>query len=121
MADDGLFPQWLRLRGEVPRAAIALQAALVILVIVFSSLKGLLTYLGLTLSLCTALAISTLFILQRRADEKIKVAGYPFTPAFYIFAVLCFTLLSLRRNPMEMLGTVVTVLSGLLVYMLVKR
>ena len=121
MAGDGLFPQWLRFKGEVPRAAIALQAALVIVVIAFSSLKGLLTYLGLTLSLCTALTIGTLFVLQRRAGEKVKVAGYPFTPALYIVAVLCFALLSLRRNPWEMAGTAATVLSGLAVYALMKQ
>ncbi len=121
MADDGLFPQWLRFKGEVPRAAIALQAALVVLVISFSSLKGLLTYLGLTLSLCTALTIGTLFVLQRRAGERVKVAGYPFTPALYIVAVLCFALLSLRRNPWEMAGTAATVLSGLVVYALMKQ
>ena len=79
-----------------------------------------LTYLGLTLSLCTALTISTLFVLQRRAGERVKVAGYPFTPALYIVAVLCFALLSLRRNPMEMLGTAATVLSGLAVYACIR-
>ena len=35
--------------------------------------------------------------------------------------VLGFALLSLRRNPWEMAGTVVTVLSGLVVYLIMKK
>ncbi len=114
MADDGLFPRLFRFTGEVPRAAILLQSALVILVILVSSLKGLLGYLGLTLSLCTALTVSSIFVLRRR--EIVEVTGYPFTPVLYVCAVLVFAALSLKRNPWEMLGTVLTVASGLCAY-----
>lgn len=119
MANDGVFPRMFRFTGEVPRAAILLQSALVILVILVSSLKGLLGYLGLTLSLCTALTVSSIFVVRRK--EALNVTGYPFTPVLYVGAVLVFAALSLKRNPWEMLGAVLTVASGLCAYWLINR
>ncbi|MDX2033504.1 MAG: amino acid permease [Blastocatellia bacterium] len=119
MASDGVFPRVFRFTGEVPRAAILLQSALVILVILVSSLKGLLGYLGLTLSLCTALTVSSIFVVRRK--EAVIVTGYPFTPVLYVGAVLVFAALSLKRNPWEILGTAFTVASGLCAYWLINR
>lgn len=121
MAADGVLPGFFRFQGAVPRAAIFLQAGLVILVIAFSNLKGLLSYLGLTLSLCAALTVASLFVLRRRGEDKFVVTGYPFTPAIYVGATLLFAVLAVRRNPWEIAGTVVTVLSGLPVYFLMRR
>ena len=120
MAADGLLPGFFRFQGAVPRAAIFLQAGLVILVIAFSNLKGLLSYLGFTLSLCAALTVASLFVLRRRG-EKIVATGYPFTPAIYVGATLLFAALAVRRNPWEIMGTAVTILSGLPVYFLMRR
>jgi APA family basic amino acid/polyamine antiporter len=121
MAADGVLPRVFRFQGEVPRAAIYLQAALTILVIAFSNLKGLLTYLGLTLSLSAALTVVSLFVLRRREEKQIVVTGYPFTPALYVGATLLFALLAVRRNPWEVAGTVATIVSGLVVYFLMRR
>ena len=121
MAADGVLPRLFRFQGAVPRAAILLQAALTILVIAFSNLKGLLTYLGFTLSLSAALTVASLFVLRHREGEKVVVTGYPFTPAIYVGATLLFALLAVRRNPWEVAGTVVTVLSGVPVYLLMRR
>lgn len=121
MAADGVLPRFFVFQGEVPRAAIFLQAGLTILVISFSNLKGLLSYLGLTLSLCAALTVASLVVLRRRTGEQVVVTGYPFTPAIYVGATLLFAFLAVRRNPWEVVGTAATVLSGVLVYFLMPR
>jgi fructoselysine transporter len=121
MAEDGVLPRIFRFHGTVPRAAIFLQAALVVLVILFSNLKGLLTYLGFTLSLSTALTVASLFVLRRREGEKVNVTGYPFTPAIYVGATLLFAVLAVRRNPWEVAGSAITVFSGFVVYLFMRR
>ncbi len=120
MADDGIFPRLFQFRGDSPRAAIWLQAVLVVLVIMLSSVKGLLTYLGFTLSLCAALTVASLFVLRRREGKAVVVTGYPFTPALYVGATVLFAALAVKRNPWEVLGAALTILSGLAVYYLSK-
>jgi APA family basic amino acid/polyamine antiporter len=121
MADDGIFPRLFQFRGDSPRAAIWLQAVLVMLVILLSSVKGLLTYLGFTLSLCAALTVTSLFVLRRREGAAVVVTGYPFTPAIYVGATLLFAALAVQRNPWEVLGALLTITSGLAVYYFTRR
>ena len=121
MADDGIFPRLFQFRGESPRSAIWLQAVLVMLVIMLSSVKGLLSYLGFTLSLCAALTVASLFVLRRREGAAVVVTGYPFTPAIYVGATLLFAALAVQRNPWEVFGALLTIVSGLVVYFFSKR
>ncbi len=123
MADDGLFPKALSFRGEIPRVAIAIQALLAMTVIYFfSDLKQLLSFLGFTLSLCSALAVSALFLLRHREGPKaIPVIGYPFTPIIYVAATLVFAALSAQREPWQLVAALVTVLTGCIAFVIFKR
>ncbi len=62
MAHDGFFPRWMRFHGDAPRWAIAAQVALAALFVLVSTLQGLLSYLGLTLSLCAAASAACLLL-----------------------------------------------------------
>ncbi len=123
MANDGLFPKIFSTGDQkIPRAAIALQGVLATIVIWAAMLKELLSYLGFTLSLCSALAVSSLFVLRRREGaERVPVWAYPFPPLIYVGATLVFAALAARRNPWEMLATLITILSGAIVYLIVVR
>jgi APA family basic amino acid/polyamine antiporter len=118
MADDGVFPRFFRFGGAgAPTAAIAAQAVLAVLVISVSDLRGLLSYLGFTLSLSGALTVAALFLVARRAGRRaVSVWGYPFTPAFYVLATLVLAAIAGRRSPMELLTAVVTIVSGSVVF-----
>ena len=117
MADDGVFPAALKFRGQVPTAAILLQAMLAILLVLVSDLRSLLGYLGLTLSLSAALTVSCLFLLRRRhGAAAIPVTGSIVLPGIYVVATLALALLATSRQPMEWLAAGVTVASGLAVY-----
>jgi APA family basic amino acid/polyamine antiporter len=121
MAHDRLFPGMYRYAGPAPRAAIALQAGLAVIVVLVTDLRGLLGYLGFTLSLSAAATVAALFMRRRGERSIAQVPGYPFTPAIFIVATLLFAVLAARRNPWELAAAVVTLASGTLVYAILAR
>ena len=74
MADDGLLPSSLRIRKGAPRQAVAAQVLLAVVFILISSLRGLLSYLGLTLSLCAVCSVGCLFLpsVRRQAFHRMS-------------------------------------------------
>ena len=72
MAADSLFPRprWFRLNdhGAAPAPAVLLQAGLAAAVCLAGTVRGLLDYLGLMLSLSAAAAVACLFLLKRRGE-----------------------------------------------------
>jgi amino acid transporter len=118
MADDGVFPRLFRFGGHgAPTAAIVGQAALAIVVIAVSDLRGLLGYLGFTLSLSAALTVASLFVLARREGrEAVSVPGYPFTPLFYVLVTLLLAGMAGSREPYQLLAAVITIASGSVVF-----
>ena len=118
MADDGVFPRFFRFGGEgAPTAAIVGQAALAILFIIISDLRGLLSYLGFTLSISAALSVASLFVIAKREGrQSVSVWGYPFIPVFYVVVTLVLAAIAGWREPMQLLAAVVTIVSGSAVY-----
>lgn len=123
MADDGVLPGIFRFTGtEAPTAAILGQAALAILLISLSDLRGLLGYLGFTLSISAALSVASLFVLAKREGRQaIAVPGYPFTPLFYVVVTLVLAGIAGARDPLQLLAAVVTIASGSVAYFIVKK
>jgi APA family basic amino acid/polyamine antiporter len=118
MADDGVFPRFFRFGGAgAPTAAILGQAALAIALILLSDLRGLLGYLGFTLSISAALSVASLFVIARREGRRsISVWGFPFTPIFYVAATLILAAIAGRREPLQLLAAIITLVSGSVVY-----
>ena len=118
MADDGVFPAMFRFGGEgAPTAAIMAQALLAIALIALADLRGLLSYLGFTLSVSAALTVGSLFLIARREGRgAVSVWGYPLTPAFYVAATLILAAIAGRRQPIELLTALITIASGSVVY-----
>ncbi len=121
MAEDKVFPALFRFQGDVPRAAIALQAVGGILVVAFSSLKNLLSYLGFTLSLSAALTVFCLFLIPRAESQSVKIPGYPFAPALFVGATVFLASLAVWRNPGELIAMFLTVLSGIILYFILNH
>lgn len=121
MADEGLFPPWLRFTGETPAAAIVLQAALAIAVVWITGLRQLLSYLGFTLGLSTAATVAALFVAVRRDPGRAaSLPGYPWAPVIFVAFTLLFAALAATVDPWEMLAALVTIASGALLYTLVR-
>jgi amino acid transporter len=122
MADDGVFPAALRFRGEAPAAAIAVQAALAIALVLVSDLQSLLGYLGLTLSLSAALTVSCVFVLRRRhGAAAVPVSGSAALPAVYVVATVALAALAAGRQPAEWLAAAGTVVSGAAAWRVLRR
>ncbi|MEO2047436.1 MAG: APC family permease [Pirellulales bacterium] len=117
MADDGLLPSWFQASGTVPRAAILLQTGLSLVVIRFSGLRELLSYLGFTLSVSAALTVTTLFFIRHREGAAaLPVPYYPWPPLLFVGSTLGFAGLAAFLNPRECVAGVGTILFGLVVY-----
>ncbi|MGE0385183.1 MAG: APC family permease [Gammaproteobacteria bacterium] len=113
MAQDGALPAMFRMLGaEPPRAAIALQVVLAALTAGLADLRDLLSYLGLTLSLCLALAVSSLFVRHARFGERPHGRAYPWVPALFVACTLLFAVLSAARQPEQIVGLAATVAVG---------
>ena len=77
MARDGVMPRYLKSVGGVPRAAIAMQAALSIVVVWLAQLQEIIGYLGMTLSACSALAVAALWRLHASPESRDAVRRMP--------------------------------------------
>lgn len=122
MADDGLMPRALRLKGETPMLSVLMQSALAIVVVWIAGLRELLSYLGFTLALCTAATVATLFVVARRQPGIVAaLPGYPWAPLVYVSFTLLFAALAATQSPWEMAAALATLVSGLVLYAGVRR
>ena len=111
MAEDGLMPSFFSSEGKPPAVAIAFQAGLSIAVVLVSRLQDLLSYLGLTLSLCSALAISSLFVMRFRGQiDRLPAWGIP--PGIFIIASVSLAVLAAWNQPLPMIAASATLAIG---------
>ena len=120
MADDRLFPAWFRFSDRPPVQAIWFQAGLAITVIIASSLEDLIGYLGLTLSVCSALTVAMVFVLRWRGDiDRLPMWGIP--PLVYVLATLFVSVLSAVEDPKQAVAAAITLALGFILFPLVRR
>ncbi len=118
MADDGMMPRALQFQGETPLAATVLQVLLASFLVLASDLRGLLSYLGLTLSLSSACSVASLFspaIRTRPILHRIHVI-----PAIYVACTVLSALIMATIEPRQLVGTLLTFSIGGIVYLAVR-
>lgn len=122
MAEDKLFPAAFRFRGKVPTFGVVIQAGAALLLIMISSLKDLLGYLGFTLSLCVALTVSCLFILWRRGQAQTGgLLRYVVVPGLFVLATAILSSLAVSNKPLELVASLSTFAVGAVLYLLAQR
>jgi APA family basic amino acid/polyamine antiporter len=100
MADDGRLPQFFRLDSGVPRVAIAVQAILSCIVVWSSDIFGIIKYLGLTLTACGALAVSSIWFSHAKLATSSPVRWYEHAAtAAYIGGAMLFLFVAYRQDP----------------------
>ncbi len=115
MADDGLFPSWFRFVDRPPVEAIWFQAALAVVAISVTTLKDLLGYLGLTLSVCSALTVSMLLLMRLRGEPiRLPLLGIP--PAIYVASTLALAVLFGIEKPSQAAAAGITIMIGFILY-----
>ncbi len=115
MAEDGVFPQVMRLRDGVPKGAIVIQALLAVVVVWISSLQDLLSYLGFTLSLSSAGAVACLFVLHRQSDREVSLVAR-IAAIVYVMMTVGIAMLAASRSWWPSIAGGLTVASGMLAY-----
>ena len=115
MADDGFLPRLFQFKTETPVVAIWFQAILAIAVISLTTISNLLGYLGLTLSLCSALTICMVFRM-RMMDAKIKLPLFGIPAATYVAATLLLAVLYGINDYKQGIASGITLLIGLIIY-----
>ena len=119
MAEDGLFPAFLRRGDDVPTAAIALQVGFAVLLVWLSELAELLGYMGFTLGLSAAATVAALIVVRRRERPgRVPIPGYPWVPGLFMtFTVTAAAFMVLRR-PIEAGVGFATMATGIPAYLL---
>ena len=115
MADHGVLP---RLFKEL-RWSAALLVVFAVTAVLFSDLKALLDYLGVTLSLCAAVSVSCIF--RRRLRKNVKWSWWDFPPTFYVFATLITVSIYGYNSPRQLIATACTIAIGVLGYFVMAR
>ncbi len=115
MAQDGVMPAIFRGATGSPRVAIAVQACLSLLALLWGDLLQLMKYLGLTLSACGALAIlSVLWLRFRLADAPRLRWWETFSIAIYLGVTACILAASRTEHADEFKAMLYTFAAGLL-------
>ena len=118
MADDGMLPSPLRFQGDAPRGATIVQVVFATMLVVASTLQGLLSYLGLTLSLCAACSVFCLFLPSVRTKPLLHPIHI--IPTLYITCTITAAVIMVTFNPWQLLGTIVTFSVGAVAYAAVR-
>ena len=114
MAEDGVIPKIFILRKDRVWPAVLLQMGLALMLVFAGNLMELLSYLGLTLSLSAAVAVSSLFLGER-------VRGWAaLPPALFVLATLGAATLLIAHDPWQALGTGITLALGAVAYRLIN-
>jgi APA family basic amino acid/polyamine antiporter len=122
MAADGFLPRVLVVRpGRPPRVALLAQTAIAIVALWTAAFASMLTYVGFTLSLVAAATVVGLVWQRHRQGPALKVPGWPWVPALFLFFVLGSTAFTVAERPRESLVGLSTLAVGLLAYWLQKR
>ena len=102
-----------------PRNAILLQTIVSLILVIFSSFKGIVEYIGLTLSIFSLLTVFGVFIFRFKKIESshtVKTWGYPFTPLIFVGVtswMICYFVID---NPMRLFWSLLTILPAFFIY-----
>ena len=127
MSRDGLFFSMfgrLNMTRKTPAAAIFLQTALAVVMVLTAAFDTLLIYIGFTLALCAMLTVIGLIRIRRRnasAEMSYKTFGYPLTPLIFILGNAWIIFFSLKSRPVAGFAGLATIAAGLAVYLFFAR
>src|SRR5258706_8988897 len=109
-------------RFDMPYLAIIVQGGWSIFLVIVSSFKEIIQYISVSLSIFSMLTVIGIFMVRKKFPRSsFRLPLYPLPPIFFI-AVTCWMIyFEFTKNPMVIVYSVSTILSGLLVYQWVSR
>ena len=106
-----------------PFWAIALQAVIAIGMLMTARFDELITYMGFTLSISTALTVVGVFVMRRKRPNMIrpyKCWGYPVTPVIFLLLSLWMVVFTFMERPTVAFVGAGTIAVGMLLYFIVR-
>lgn len=120
MADDGYLPSWFSFESQPPKVAIWFQAAAAVAVVCVASLQSLLSYLGFTLSVSSALTVGMIFVLRRRG-EPVRTVWYPLPPLLFVVATLATAAIAAANEWRQAAAAAITLGLGAALYPFIRK
>jgi len=124
MAEDGCLPKFFQIINQVPRRAILVQCTLSCLVVWWSDIQDIIGYLGLTLTACGALAVSSIWFAKSPPAISIPIRWYEHLAAMiYIGGAIVFLIVASQsdREYKKFWCCVATFGTGALVYLIARN
>ncbi len=117
MAEDGLFPRLFAGRNRLgaPTAGVLVQGILALVLYVSAAFDTLLTYVGFTLSACTAATVAAALWLRRKepaTPRPFRTPGWPLVPLAFLAATVFMIGHAFRERPAESSAGAFTVALG---------
>lgn len=110
-------------KNGAPKNALYFIFIVSLLLVVFSSFKEIIQYIGITLSIFSLLTIYGVFILRIREKKSeihsfnyVKTWGYPFTPIIFIVVTLWMVSFFIIDDPMILVWSLLTVVPAVIIY-----
>ncbi len=117
MARDGVMPKLFDSSGKVPRLSVLVQSLLSIVMVWLASIHELLSYLGLTLSACGALAVATIWRLEKVYPNVKPIRRWEYLlGALYVIGTVIISLAAATQRPKEFVAFLITVVVGFVLY-----
>lgn len=92
--------------------------------VIFSSFKEIIEYIGITLSIFSMLTVASVFVVRKRKDRSenvVRSIGYPITPILFILITLWMILYFVVLDPMTLVYSLLSLVPGVIVYFLVRK
>jgi amino acid transporter len=117
MAHDGVMPKLFGHQGDTPRVAIAIQAVLSIVVVWTTKLEELIGYLGLTLTVCGAMAITSGWMIRSRYPQAQPLRWFEhLCMAIFVLSSIGLLIVAKQIKPQQFYISVGTFVFGLVLY-----
>jgi basic amino acid/polyamine antiporter, APA family len=124
MAQAGQFPSVaarLTPKANTPAVATVFQIVLALVLLWVGTLRSIIEYAGIGLSIFSMLAMSSIYLLRRKRPDMprpFRTPGYPVTPAVYLGLTALVTIAAFWQNPVVSSYAVMSILAGVPVYYL---
>jgi APA family basic amino acid/polyamine antiporter len=117
MAADGRLPRFFQITNQVPRIAIFVQASLSCIVVWISDIEGIIKFLGLTLTACGALAVSSIWFAKKNFMMEKPIRWYEHVATIlYISGAVLFLVVASQREQNQFWLCIGAFATGALVY-----
>lgn len=121
MAVDLKFPAFFSKEHSngAPRGALVLQMIISITIVIFSSFKDIVEYIGLSLTLFSMMVVAGVFVIRVRKIKTngVRAIAYPLTPLLYLLMGVWMTYYFASQDPMKLVWATITIVPAYLIYL----